>query len=74
MIIMKKEDCILCYGSGFVEPYPYHRREKCDHRYDAGVMEARLHKLRGDEVAIVAEIESIERAIRTGEPEFGKKM
>lgn len=29
---MTKERCILCYGSGYVTPYPYRRKEKCDHQ------------------------------------------
>ena len=36
MITMTKKDCTLCDGSGFVYPYPYRKRVKCDHTWSRG--------------------------------------
>ena len=36
MIQMKKEDCTICNGSSYVNPYPYRQRKKCDHRWSMG--------------------------------------
>ena len=36
MITMTKENCILCLGSGFVVPYPYRKRVKCNHKWSRG--------------------------------------
>ncbi len=33
---MTKEDCVLCRGSGWTNPYPYRRKKKCDHRWSRG--------------------------------------
>ncbi len=35
---MRKEDCIHCGGSGWVTPFPYHRRKRCNHRWDSGTI------------------------------------
>jgi hypothetical protein len=34
IIQMTKESCVLCNGSGYVAPYPYHKRKKCDHKWN----------------------------------------
>ena len=43
MITMKKEDCILCNGSGYVTPYPYRTRKKCDHKWSRNSFMERLN-------------------------------
>lgn len=36
MIVMSQKYCTLCNGSGYVNPYPYRQRKKCNHTWSRG--------------------------------------
>ncbi len=43
MIQMTKDDCTICDGSGWVNPYPYRKRKKCSHRWSRGSFMERFY-------------------------------
>ena len=65
MIKMTKEDCILCNGSGWVTPYPYRRRKKCNHRWSMGSFAERLNDSRNKLLDAKIENEKWEQAYKT---------
>ena len=65
MIEMTKEDCTLCNGSGWVTPYPYRNRKKCDHMWNMGSFMDRLNDSRTKVREAEVENEKWEQAYET---------
>ncbi len=67
MIQMKKEHCIICNGSGWYAPYPYHRRKKCDHQYNRGGLQFKVDQLTEEQNKIQQQLDKYIIAINTSE-------
>ena len=63
MITMKKEYCILCNGSGWVNPYPYRKREKCDHSWNRGSFMDRYNTAKEKVTEAQKELEALQLAL-----------
>ena len=64
-ITMKKEDCILCNGSGKITPFPYRKQKKCDHKWSMGSFIERLGNSRRELQEAEIENERWEQAYKT---------
>jgi len=65
MIVMSKDDCILCNGSGWVMPYPYRRRKKCSHTWNRGSFMERYYSAKDAISSAEHEMELLRSALRT---------
>ncbi len=63
MIQMTKPYCILCDGSGWVTPYPYRKRKKCDHRWSRGSFMERHNTLHDKMEEAIDEYTKWQRAL-----------
>lgn len=65
-IVMSKEDCVLCGGSGFVSPYPYHKNVRCNHKWSKGSFMHEYNQAIQRAAEAKTQIEKWEKALETG--------
>jgi len=65
MIEMTQEHCILCNGSGFINPYPYRKRKKCDHKWNRGSFMERLSTIHDEMQEKIEEYSKWQRALES---------
>ena len=64
MIEMKKESCILCNGTGKINPPPYYKSRKCDHKWNKSSFNYRLITLRETAINAIRELDKWKQALK----------